>query len=260
MVCGGDCRRRAVDLRIRIVIRCGIRRERTSRRGVSDCPDCAELVIVPSGEFDMGSRQGPGAARSPRQDSQELRHRPPGRDIHRMGPVRRRGRLQVQSARSGLGAGRSPGDQRQLGRRERVHRVADKDDGKTLSAAHRGGVGICGARRVDDSLLVGQGGRGRDMPSARNAGEAKGQDRAGGSFRPKCVADVDTAGNAAEWVEDCWNPSYHGAPKRRTAWTSGDCSLRVLRGGSFADKAIAVRSSSRFAMIRTSAITPTAFG
>ena len=64
-----------------------------------DCPDCAELVIVPSGEFDMGSKaKSDRAARSPRQHSQELRYRPPRRDIRRMGPVRRRGRLQVQSA------------------------------------------------------------------------------------------------------------------------------------------------------------------
>ena len=31
-----------------------------------------------------------------------------------------------------------------------------------------------------------------------------------------------------------------------SAWTNGDCSLRVLRGGSFADKALAVRSSAWF--------------
>ena len=52
--------------------------------------------------------------------------------------------------------------------------------------------------------------------------------------------------NAAEWVEDCWNPTYRGAPNDGSAWTNGDCSLRVLRGGSFTDKAIAVRSSARF--------------
>jgi len=56
----------------------------------------------------------------------------------------------------------------------------------------------------------------------------------------------DMGGNAAEWVEDCWNPSYRGAPTDGSAWTGGNCSLRVLRGGSFADKAIALRSSARF--------------
>ena len=67
-----------------------------------------------------------------------------------------------------------------------------------------------------------------------------------GSFRPNAFGLYDTAGNAADWVEDCWNPSYKGAPADGSAWTSGDCSLRVLRGGSFLDKAAGVSSSARF--------------
>jgi formylglycine-generating enzyme required for sulfatase activity len=43
----------------------------------------------------------------------------------------------------------------------------------------------------------------------------------------------DMHGNVWEWVEDCWNGSYAGAPSDGTAWLSGDCRLRVLRGGSW---------------------------
>ena len=67
-----------------------------------------------------------------------------------------------------------------------------------------------------------------------------------GSFRPNAFGLYDTAGNVAEWVEDCWSPSYRGAPNDGSAWTGSDCSLRVLRGGSFADKAVALRSAARF--------------
>jgi formylglycine-generating enzyme required for sulfatase activity len=67
-----------------------------------------------------------------------------------------------------------------------------------------------------------------------------------GSFRPNGFGLYDTAGNAAEWVEDCWNDSYRLAPKDAVAWTSGDCRLRVLRGGNFLSKATEVRSASRF--------------
>jgi formylglycine-generating enzyme required for sulfatase activity len=66
------------------------------------------------------------------------------------------------------------------------------------------------------------------------------------SFRPNAFGLYDTSGNAAEWVEDCWNESYRNAPRDASAWTSGDCQLRVLRGGSFASKPNAVRSTSRF--------------
>ena len=48
-----------------------------------------------------------------------------------------------------------------------------------------------------------------------------------------------TEGNRAEWVEDCWNESYQGAPADGSAWVKGNCSLRGLRGGPFG-------SSSRF--------------
>jgi formylglycine-generating enzyme required for sulfatase activity len=81
---------------------------------------------------------------------------------------------------------------------------------------------------------------------AECGGSESGKTVPSGSFRANAFGLYDTAGNAAEWVEDCWNPTYRGAPKDGSAWTNGDCSLRVLRGGSFADKALAVRSSARF--------------
>ena len=43
----------------------------------------------------------------------------------------------------------------------------------------------------------------------------------------------DMHGNVWEWVEDCWNGDYSGAPTDGSARTSGDCSRRVLRGGSW---------------------------
>ena len=36
--------------------------------------------------------------------------------------------------------------------------------------------------------------------------------------------------NVNEWVADCWNENYEGAPADGSAWTSGDCDLRVVRG------------------------------
>jgi formylglycine-generating enzyme required for sulfatase activity len=40
-------------------------------------------------------------------------------------------------------------------------------------------------------------------------------------------------GNAWEWFEDCYHDNYTGAPIDGSAWTSGDCIFRVLRGGSW---------------------------
>ena len=61
-----------------------------------DCADCPELVIVPSGEFDMGSNaKTDRAASSPRQHPQELCRKPPRGDFCRVGPMRGPVRLQV---------------------------------------------------------------------------------------------------------------------------------------------------------------------
>ena len=66
-----------------------------------------------------------------------------------------------------------------------------------------------------------------------------------GSFEPNAFGLFDTAGNLFEWVEDCWNDSYRGAPADGSTWTSGDCSERVLRGGAWAVGKFNVRSSDR---------------
>ncbi len=54
-----------------------------------------------------------------------------------------------------------------------------------------------------------------------------------GSFAPNAWSLYDMHGNAMEWTEDCWNNSYTGAPNDGSAWESGNCSRRVLRGGSW---------------------------
>lgn len=53
-------------------------------------------------------------------------------------------------------------------------------------------------------------------------------------------------GNIWEWVEDCWNDNYQGAPTDGSAWTAGDCGSRVLRGGSWVDAPGLLRAAARF--------------
>ncbi len=67
-----------------------------------------------------------------------------------------------------------------------------------------------------------------------------------GSFAANAFGLHDMHGNVYEWVEDCWNGSYVGAPSDGSAWLLGNCSFRVLRGGSWNYPPWNLRSASRF--------------
>lgn len=66
------------------------------------------------------------------------------------------------------------------------------------------------------------------------------------SFAPNPFGLFDMHGNTWEWVEDCWNPSYQGAPIDGSAWTGGNCNTRVLRGGAWNYPKNGLRSANRY--------------
>ena len=55
-----------------------------------------------------------------------------------------------------------------------------------------------------------------------------------GSFMPNGFGLYDMHGNVGEWTEDCYNDNYEGASVDGSAWTSGACDRRVVRGGDWA--------------------------
>jgi len=67
-----------------------------------------------------------------------------------------------------------------------------------------------------------------------------------GSFRPNAYGIYDILGNVAEWVEDCWNNSYINAPTDGSSRLYGDCDRPILRGASYYDMPIYLRSSNHY--------------
>lgn len=65
------------------------------------------------------------------------------------------------------------------------------------------------------------------------------------SFAPNAFGLYDTIGNVFEWVQDCWNPTYDGAPIDGSARADGDCALREMRGGSWFTSPDYLRASYR---------------
>ena len=66
-----------------------------------------------------------------------------------------------------------------------------------------------------------------------------------GSYGANGFGLYDVLGNVWEWVQDCGNDSYQGAPTDGRVWENGDCSWRVLRGGSWNNGPSGLRSAAR---------------
>ena len=66
-----------------------------------------------------------------------------------------------------------------------------------------------------------------------------------GEKLPNAFGLHDMHGNVWELTQDCWNENYNGAPTDGSAWTRGDCSLRVVRGGSWVIDPQYLRSANR---------------
>lgn len=212
-----------------------------------DCADCPELVVVPEGEFDMGSS-----------DSEYEK------PVHRVVLARpfAIGRREVTFAEwdrcVAAGGCRHRPDDHGWGRDAQPVIDVSYDDAKAYLAwlAQTTGRGYRLPSEAEWEYAARAGSVtphwwGRDVgPGRANcstcATPAPRRTLPAGSFRPNAFGLYDTAGNAAEWVEDCWNETYRGAPRDGAAWTAGQCRQRVLRGGSFGSTPAAIRTAARF--------------
>ena len=65
-------------------------------------------------------------------------------------------------------------------------------------------------------------------------------------FKPNKFGLYDMSGNVYEWIQDKWHDDYTGAPADGSAWETGSLASRVLRGGSWYDASVDVRSACRY--------------
>jgi formylglycine-generating enzyme required for sulfatase activity len=66
------------------------------------------------------------------------------------------------------------------------------------------------------------------------------------SFFPNPWGLYQVHGNVWEWAEDCYHDAYEGAPTDGSPRLSGDCTRRVLRGGSWGSQPRNLRSAARY--------------
>ena len=86
-------------------------------------------------------------------------------------------------------------------------------------------------------------------PEKTNYAESKlGKTTEVGAYPPNPWGLHDMHGNVWEWCEDCWHDTYQGAPDDGRAWggeDGGNCDWRVLRGGSWDDGQDSGRAAAR---------------
>ncbi len=226
-----------------------------------DCPSCPELVVIPAGEFLMGSP----AAEEGRDDDE--------------GPQRR---VRVERFALGLyevtraeyaafarSTGRDGNGCRVVnddGRWERSDRALWRSPGFPQSDEHPAACVSWDDARAYVRWLSRETGLSYRLPSeaeweyaarggtttsrywgdrrSEQCSNANGADAAGkqrfenwrgvascndgrvftapvGTFRENRFGLFDMPGNVREWVEDCWHNSYRGAPTDGSAWTGG---------------------------------------
>lgn len=217
-----------------------------------DCEKCPEVVAVPPGSFEMGAPPD----EEDRRDSEGPVHRVTIAEPLAVGVYEVT--FDEWDACSREGGCRGRPDDRGWGRAKRpVINVSWKDakvylgwlsavTGKPyrlLSEAEWEYVARAGTRgpfHFDDAM----------SPGRANYAVLRSYRRktvAVGSFPGNAFGLHDVHGNVWEWVDDCWHADYTGAPSDGSAWTTGgDCSVRVLRGGSWSNGPGILRSAFRF--------------
>ena len=223
-----------------------------------DCAECPEMVVVPAGEFMMGSPKGE-----------------PGRDVDE-GPQHRVsipaqlavGKYEVTFAEWDacvvVGGCRHWSDDQGWGRdnrpvvgvnwfdaREYVDWLGERTGlhYRLLSEAEweyaaRGGTTTPFSTGVRISTTEANF-SGHHTYNRSSAGVYRARTTPVGSFPPNPFGLHDVHGNVSEWVEDCWHESYAGAPADGSARTDGACVFRVFRGGNWHYVPGAVRSALR---------------
>jgi len=66
-----------------------------------------------------------------------------------------------------------------------------------------------------------------------------------GSYPANAFGVYDMHGNVYEWTADCLNPDYEGAPADGSAWKTGNCEKRVMRGNDWGEAPVFSRSGNR---------------
>ena len=224
-----------------------------------ECVDCPEMVVIPSGAFDMGS---------PKNEAQRDDDEGPVRRVTIAEPFAM-GRYEVTfsewDACAADGFCRRVADDGGWGRGQRPVINVSWNDIRTFLDWMNDGLDGAPYRLPSEAEWEYAARAGTTTPfwwgttvspdqANYNEMDTSGDALQGvfreqtievGSFSANPFGLFDVHGNVWEWVEDCYVDSDTGAPIDGSAQTASDCGYRVLRGGSWLNDPWLLRSAYR---------------
>ena len=221
-------------------------RERQPGRTFRDCEQCPEMVVVPAGNYMMGSPDG---------EKSRVNDEGPVHEVTIAAPLAV-GKYEVTFAEwdACVAAGGCTHQPRDVGWGRGKRPVIDvswddaqeyvqwlsREVGKPyrlLSEAEWEYVARAGTTtpfHTGETISPAQANyNGNYTYGSGRKGAYKEKTVPVGSYAANGFGVYDVHGNVEEWVADCWHDSYRGAPSDGSAWESGECSRRVVRGGSW---------------------------
>ena len=211
-----------------------------------DCANCPEMVVIPGGLFVMGSAASERGRAADEGPTREVSIAPFAVS-----------RTEVTFAQWDMclasgGCGEFSPSDRGWGRGAQPVLGVSWDDAQAYLDWLNGQAGGLGYRLLTEAeweYAARAGSRdayafGPNLNAQQAAYRAR-RTSAVGTHTANAFGLADMHGNVAEWVEDCHATNYSLAPIDGAAVQVNSCARRVLRGGSFADQAPALRSAAR---------------
>jgi formylglycine-generating enzyme required for sulfatase activity len=214
-----------------------------------DCTDCPEMIAVPAGTFMMGARPAEGErAEFPQHEVAITQSFAVGKTevtFDQWEACVTYGDCRGDIGTNGWGRGQQPVINITWSDAKRYVNWLSRVTGQTYRllteaeweyVARAGNQALYSFGNDDEGML-------KDF--AWFEGNAEGHTHPVKGKRANQFGLNDVYGNVSEWVEDCYAQDYRNAHPDGSAWTAQNCGRRVVRGGSFQDRARALRSSAR---------------
>ena len=217
-----------------------------------DCPVCPEMVVVPAGSFRMGCVSGQDCF-----DAEKPVHRVTIAAPFAVGKYEVTFDEWDACVADGGCSGYRPEDIWGRGRRPVIHMNLNDAQAYVLWVSKKTGKPYrllseaeweYAARAGSETAYSWGNEIGRNRSNCYGCGSRwdRKQTAPVGSFAANAFGLHDVHGNVWEWVQDCWNRTYAGAPADGSAWEQGNCNTRVVRGGAWGNKPWDLRSAYRY--------------